>query len=134
MEEHGCIGILNDLEEMIQISNEFAPEHISLMVSDAENHINKIPNAGAIFVGKWSHEVLGDYVAGPSHVMPTGGTAKFISGLNVRTFLKFSPVVNLEKNQALNLSKTAATIGRAEGLTAHSKAAEMRENIKDISF
>ena len=134
VEEHGCIGILNDLEEMIQISNEFAPEHISLMVSDAANHVNKIRNAGAIFVGKWSHEVLGDYVAGPSHVMPTGGTAKFISGLNVRTFLKFSPVVNLEKNQALNLSKTAATIGRAEGLTAHSKAAEMRENIKDISF
>lgn len=134
VEEHGCIAILNDLDEMIQISNEFAPEHISLMVADAENQISRIRNAGAIFVGKWSHEVLGDYVAGPSHVMPTGGTAKFSSGLNVRTFLKFSPVVNLQQDKALTLGKIAATIGRAEGLTAHSKAAEMRENIKDSTL
>ena len=100
------------------------------MVEDAREHVDSITSAGAIFAGELSHEVLGDYVAGPSHVMPTGGTARFGSGLNVRSFLKVSPVVALDDEQSLELGRAAATIGRAEGLTAHAEAAEIREELR----
>ena len=130
VESRGCIAVVNTLDEAIAIANDFAPEHVSLMVEDARAHVGKITSAGAIFAGELSHEVLGDYVAGPSHVMPTGGTARFGSGLNVRSFLKISPVVALDDEQSLELGRAAATIGRAEGLTAHAEAAEIREELR----
>ena len=130
VEGRGCIAVVDSLGEAMAIANDFAPEHVSLMVEDARDHVGSITSAGAIFAGELSHEVLGDYVAGPSHVMPTGGTARFGSGLNVRSFLKVSPVVALNDEQSLELGRAAATIGRAEGLTAHAEAAEIREELR----
>ena len=130
VESRGCIAVVDGVDEAIALANDFAPEHVSLMVEDARSHVGDIRSAGAIFAGELSHEVLGDYVAGPSHVMPTGGTARFGSGLNVRSFLKVSPVIALDDEQSLELGRAAATIGRAEGLTAHAEAAEIREELR----
>jgi histidinol dehydrogenase len=129
VEKQGVIAVIADLDEGFELANAFAPEHVSLMVRDPWSHVGKVKNAGAIFLGDFSHEVLGDYVAGPSHVMPTGGTARFGSGLNVRSFLKFSPVVGLSDKRASQLSKAASVLGRVEGLTAHAEAAEIRDEI-----
>ena len=129
IERRGCVAVVGHLDEAIDLANEFAPEHVSLVIREPKRHAGKIRSAGAIFAGEFSHEVLGDYVAGPSHVMPTGGTARFGSGLNVRTFLKTSPIVALDDDASLILGRAASTIGRAEGLTAHAEAAEIREEI-----
>ncbi len=129
LDNRGYIAVVEQLDDAFTLANEFSPEHISLMIRNPKESLNKISNAGAIFLGDFSHEVLGDYIAGPSHVMPTGGTARFASGLNVRSFLKVSPVVGLGKNTALKLGKIASTLGRAEGLTGHAEAAEIREEL-----
>jgi histidinol dehydrogenase len=125
----GAILVVENIDQAFELANKFAPEHISLMITEPNNHISKIRNAGAIFIGEHSHEVMGDYVAGPSHVMPTSGTAKFNSGLNVNTFLKFSPVVKINKVNSQILSSVAATIAKAEGLNGHAEAAEIRNEI-----
>ena len=129
MDEQGCIAIVDDLDEALELANTFAPEHISLMVLDPWAHVDKVRNAGAVFLGEHSHEVLGDYVAGPSHVMPTGGTARFNSGLGVHSFLKISPLVALDDTTSGELAKSASLIARAEGLTAHAESAEVREEL-----
>ena len=125
----GAILVVDNLDQAFELANKFAPEHISLMITEPNKQISKIRNAGAIFIGEHSHEVMGDYVAGPSHVMPTSGTAKFNSGLNVNTFLKFSPVVKINKANSQILSSVAATIAKAEGLNGHAEAAEIRNEI-----
>ena len=125
----GAILVVDNLDEAFELANKFAPEHISLMITEPDKQISKIRNAGAIFIGEHSHEVMGDYVAGPSHVMPTSGTAKFNSGLNVNTFLKFSPVVKINKANSQILSSVAARIAKAEGLNGHAEAAEIRNEI-----
>ena len=127
LDERGCIAVVSDLQEALALANEFAPEHMSLMVQDPESHVESVRNAGAVFLGELSHEVLGDYVAGPSHVMPTGGSARFSSGLSVRAFLKVSPVVALDGSTSAKLSRAASVIARAEGLTGHAEAAEIRD-------
>ena len=129
IKNRGAILVVDNLDDAFELANNFAPEHISLMIAEPNRHINKIRNAGAIFIGEHSHEVMGDYVAGPSHVMPTSGTAKFNSGLNVNTFLKFSPVVKINKSNSKILSNVAATIAKAEGLDGHAEAAEIRNEI-----
>lgn len=131
MESRGTVVLVRDLDEAMEVANAFAPEHISLMVRDPWKLVPKVRNAGAVFVGEFSHEVLGDYVAGPSHVMPTGGTARFSSGLGVHSFLKFTPVVALDKATALALTPAASAMGRAEGLTGHAEAAEVRLELSD---
>lgn len=131
VEDRGIIAVVADLDEAFDLANAFAPEHVSLMIRDPWSHVRRIRNAGAVFLGDFSHEVLGDYVAGPSHVMPTGGTARFGSGLSVRSFLKFSPVVGLSEGRAARLSHAASVLGRAEGLTAHAEAAEIRTEMSD---
>ena len=128
-QEQGCIALVDDIDDALALANEFAPEHICLMMDDAWQHLGKVQNAGAIFIGDFSHEVLGDYVAGPSHVMPTAGTARFNSGLGVHSFVKISPVVALSGATSVEISKAAAVLGRAEGLTAHAEAAEIREEL-----
>ena len=129
IKNRGAILVVDNLDNAFELANNFAPEHISLMIAEPNRHINKIRNAGAIFIGEHSNEVMGDYVAGPSHVMPTSGTAKFNSGLNVNTFLKFSPVVKINKANSKILSNVAATIAKAEGLDGHAEAAEIRNEI-----
>lgn len=128
-QEQGCIALVDSMDDAIALANEFAPEHLCLMVQDAWEHLGKVRNAGAVFIGDFSHEVLGDYVAGPSHVMPTAGTARFNSGLGVHSFVKVSPVVALGAEKSAAISKAASVLGRAEGLTAHAEAAEIREEL-----
>lgn len=128
-QEQGCIAVVDCMDDALTLANEFAPEHLCLMVQDAWEHLGKVRNAGAVFIGDFSHEVLGDYVAGPSHVMPTAGTARFNSGLGVHSFVKISPVVALSQETSAAISKTASVLGRAEGLTAHAEAAEIREEL-----
>lgn len=129
VEGQGTIAIVEDVERAIELANAFAPEHMCLAVSDPWAWIGKIRNAGAVFVGEFSHEVLGDYVAGPSHVMPTSGTARFNSGVGVHKFLKTIPVIALDDSESIELSRSAAVIARAEGLTAHAEAAEIRQEL-----
>lgn len=128
-QEQGCIAIVACMDDALTLANEFAPEHLCLMVQDGWEHLGKVRNAGAVFIGDFSHEVLGDYVAGPSHVMPTAGTARFNSGLGVHSFVKVSPVVALSQETSAAISRAASVLGRAEGLTAHAEAAEIREEL-----
>lgn len=128
-EQQGCIALLQSMDDALELANQFAPEHLCLMLSDPWAYLGCVRNAGAIFIGDFSHEVLGDYVAGPSHVMPTAGTARFNSGLGVHSFLKISPVVALSRSESAKISKAASVLGRAEGLTAHAEAAEIREEL-----
>ena len=126
IEGQSCIAVVENLDEAIDLANWFAPEHMCLSVSDPWAWVGRVKNTGALFLGEFSHEVLGDYVAGPSHVMPTSGTARFNSGVGVLHFLKSIPIIALSDQDSLDLSQTAAIVARAEGLTAHAEAAEIR--------
>ncbi len=122
----GGIVLTPDLETAVRLADEFAPEHLCLSVRDPEGWAERIRNAGGVFLGEHSCEVLGDYVAGPSHIMPTGGTARFASPLNVLDFVKIINIVGLDAATATRLCSTAARIAQAESLTAHAAAAEWR--------
>ena len=126
LEKSGLIIVVTDMQQAIDLVNTYAPEHLSLMVRDASSYIDKIHNAGAIFVGENSTEVLGDYVAGPSHVMPTMGSARFSSPLGVGDFLKITSVVSLSDEDVKSLGPSAVKIATAEGLTAHARAMALR--------
>jgi len=130
VEGQGCIAVVNDVAEAMELANWFAPEHMCLSVEDPWAWVGAVRNAGALFIGDFSHEVLGDYVAGPSHVMPTSGTARFNSGVGVHTFLKTIPIIALDDAESIALSEAAATMARAEGLTAHAEAAEIRRELE----
>lgn len=129
VEGQGCIAVIPDLEQAMEVANWFAPEHMCLSVEDPWTWVGSVRNAGALFLGDFSHEVLGDYVAGPSHVMPTSGTARFNSGVGVHTFLKTTPIIALGDEESIALSDAAAIMARAEGLTAHAEAAEIRREL-----
>ncbi|MEE3279552.1 MAG: histidinol dehydrogenase [Pseudomonadota bacterium] len=119
-----------DLEQAVAIVNRFAPEHLQLSVHEPEVLLPLVQHAGAIFVGGYSAEVFGDYVAGPSHVLPTYGSARYASGLSVREFQKRSSIIQCSREGAHEIARIASTLADAEGLTAHSAAALARsENI-----
>ena len=122
----GGAVITDNLDEAFEVANTYAPEHLQLSVREPSTWLGKIRNAGTVFLGEYSFEVLGDYVAGPSHSLPTSGTARFASGLNVADFVKITPVIGLNANAAARLSATADTLAQAEGLTAHAAAARAR--------
>ncbi len=126
LDGQGGIVITPDLETAVRLADEFAPEHLCLSVREPEAWAGRIRNAGGIFLGEHSCEVLGDYVAGPSHIMPTGGSARFNSPVNVLDFIKIINVIGLDAETATRLCPTAARIARAESLTAHAAAAEWR--------
>jgi histidinol dehydrogenase len=126
----GGIIITRSLDNSIQLSNEFAPEHLSLMVKTPQDILPKISNAGGIFIGDYSCEVLGDYIAGPSHVMPTSSAAKYRSALSVLDFVKFINIIELKPNKAKYLCSFAKTIAEAEKLNSHAMAAKIREGRK----
>jgi histidinol dehydrogenase len=126
LENRGGAVLTRDLDEAVELSNEYAPEHLALSVRDPWRWVENVRNAGGVFVGEHSFEVLGDYLAGPSHVMPTGGSAKFASPLNVWDFVKIVSLVALDGNTAQMISSLAATIADAEGLDAHQNAALAR--------
>ena len=122
----GGVGVVDDLIQAVELSNAYAPEHLCLLVDDPEALLPLVRHAGGVFLGSASPEVLGDYVAGPSHIMPTGQTARFASPVGVRSFLKTISVVRLSADRAAALAPSAARLARAEGLEGHARAAERR--------
>jgi histidinol dehydrogenase len=131
LETRGGAVVAKDMEEAIALADEFAPEHLCLAVRDAAAWAEKVRNAGGLFVGESSPEAMGDFTAGPSHVMPTAGSARFSSPLNVLDFLKITNVVAVGEDALREWGPAAAAIARVEGLTAHARAIEMRlENQK----
>lgn len=126
LQNRGKVVLLDNLDDALDLANKIAPEHLCLMVEDPWTWAGKVKNAGGLFLGEFSPEVMGDYVAGPSHVMPTGGTARFNSALGVHQFLKTMPVVGLNKNDFGMLGEAAVQMAHAEGLTGHSAAIRIR--------
>jgi len=126
LKDKGGIVLVPDMDTAVGLVNDYAPEHVSLMVKDAWTWAEKVRNAGGVFIGDDSPEVVGDYVAGPSHVMPTGGTAHFSSPVTLDDFLKVTSVVAIDRKTLGKIGPAAATIARAEGLDAHSQAVEVR--------
>jgi histidinol dehydrogenase len=126
LENRGGAVLTRDLEEAVELANEYAPEHLGLSVRDPWRWIEKVQNSGGVFMGEHSFEVLGDYLAGPSHVMPTGGSARFASPLNVWDFVKIVSLIALDEGTAQAISPIAATIAAAEQLDAHADAALLR--------
>ena len=122
----GALILVETLEQAAEVSNRIAPEHLELMVEDDQELIKNIRHAGAIFSGKYSAEVLGDYCAGPNHVLPTAGTARFSSPLGVYDFQKRSSVIQASKSGASEMAKIASILARSEGLTAHERSAKYR--------
>lgn len=126
LKQHGALIKVADLDEAFSIVNRIAPEHLELSFDGAADAVAKIKNAGAIFVGRYTAEALGDYVAGPNHVLPTAGTAYFSSPLGVYDFQKRSSIIECSAEGASVLAKSASVLARAEGLEAHACSAEYR--------
>ena len=124
--ENGGVVLVASLEEALELANLYAPEHLCLSVRHPHAWLGRVENAGGVFLGEHSGEALGDYIAGPSHVMPTSGTARYSAALAVRDFLKAIPVVGLSEEAARRLAGPAALLARAEGLEAHARALEKR--------
>ncbi len=129
----GGIVITRDLAEALELANAFAPEHLCLSLVDPWDLVGAVRNAGGVFVGEYSFEVLGDYVAGPSHSMPTGGSARFASPVNVLDFVKITSVVALNEGGMEAIAEAAEILAEAEGLTAHANAARIRRK-GDVAF
>ena len=123
---NGAIIFVKHMEEAIELVNFIAPEHLELIFKNAKKFINKIKNAGAIFIGPNTPEAIGDYIAGPNHVLPTSGTAKFSSGLGVIDFYKRTTIVNCNKKNLNIIGKHAITLAKAEGLEAHARSILLR--------
>jgi len=122
----GALILVANLDEACELANRIAPEHLELAVRDPERWLGRVRHAGAIFLGRYSAEVLGDYCAGPNHVLPTSRTARFSSPLGVYDFQKRSSVIHLSRAGARALGPVAATLARGEGLPAHARSAEYR--------
>lgn len=120
------IVVVPDIDTAVDLSNEYAPEHLCLLVEDPWALVGKVKNAGGIFLGERSFEVLGDYVAGPSHIMPTGGTARFASPVNVDDFRKVISLIGLNESALKRIGPAARKLAEAEGLTAHAAAVQRR--------
>ena len=122
----GVAVIVTNTAEAIEVANSAAPEHLCILTADADELIDKVKNAGGLFVGEWSAEIMADYIAGPSHVMPTGGTARFSSALSVRDFIRVTPVLTFDDATFLELSQHAELLAKLEGLQGHAAASEYR--------
>ncbi|TVR91477.1 MAG: histidinol dehydrogenase [Trueperaceae bacterium] len=126
LEQRGMVAIVESVAQALEVANAYAPEHLCLLVEDPWSWVGAVEHAGGVFVGAHSMEALGDYVAGPSHVMPTGGTARYASALNVRHFQRLVPVVGLTPAALAAIGPAGALMARAEGLEAHARAIESR--------
>jgi len=126
LRERGALIVCKDMDEACDVANYIAPEHLELSVDDPEALLAKIRHAGAIFMGRYTSEPLGDYCAGPNHVLPTSRTARFSSPLGVYDFQKRSSLIMVSKEGSDTLGRTASVLARGEGLTAHARSAEYR--------
>ncbi len=128
LRERGALVTTRDLDEAVEVANRIAPEHLELSVADPQSLTGRIRHAGAIFMGRYTAEALGDYCAGPNHVLPTSRTARFSSPLGVYDFQKRSSLIMASAAGAVELGKVASVLARGEGLTAHARSAEYRLN------
>jgi len=126
IEERGAIIVAKDMDEAIDLMNEIAPEHLEVVTKDPMSLLDSIKHAGAIFLGENTPEPIGDYVAGPNHTLPTGGTAKFYSPLSVENFLKKSSIISMSKQGIKEIGEQCALIANTEGLTAHEESVRIR--------
>jgi len=131
LQGYGAIIVTQSWQESAEISNRIAPEHLELMVSNSDEMIEQIRHAGAIFAGLYSAESLGDYCAGPNHVLPTAGTARFSSPLGVYDYQKRSSLIQVSQKGAEHIAQIASVLARCEGLTGHARSAEYRLNDHD---
>ena len=125
-ESKGLFFVVDNIIDSIELSNLIAAEHVSILSEKVVNNYKSIVNAGGIFLGDDSAEVFGDYIAGPSHVMPTGGSARFNSALNVRYFLKYQPFINLSKKEVLSVIDEVINLAELENLDGHAQSALKR--------
>ena len=126
LENYGYILIADSMEEAVKAANEIASEHLEIVTKDPFQVMTKIRNAGAIFIGEYASEPLGDYFAGPNHVLPTNGTAKFFSPLSVDDFIKKSSIVYYSREALETVHEDIETFAKAEGLTAHANSIAVR--------
>lgn len=126
LEQYGAILLVDSLDEGLDVVNKLAPEHLEVMTADPLDLLGRIETAGAIFLGPYSSEPVGDYFAGPNHILPTNGTARFSSPLNVDDFLKKSSLIRYSKEALRRDASSIATLARHEGLEAHARAVEIR--------
>jgi histidinol dehydrogenase len=124
--ERGYLVTVKTLEEAVEVANAYAPEHLCLLVENPWQLVPRVKHAGGLFIGEHSMEALGDYLAGPSHVMPTSGTARFSSAINLRDFQKVIPFVAMSEKSLNHIGAAAAKMARSEGLEAHARAIESR--------
>jgi len=129
LEEFGAVILARDADEACALADEIAPEHLHIATEDAEHLVEKIRHAGAIFLGNYTPVALGDYAAGPSHVLPTSGTARFASGLSANDFLRTNSILHFTRKGMMNLAPDVQVLATKEGLTAHRASVEIR--IKD---
>jgi len=126
IEERGAIIVTSTMEEAIELMNEIAPEHLEVVTADPMSLLDSIKHAGAIFLGENTPEPIGDYIAGPNHTLPTGGTAKFYSPLSVENFLKKSSIISMSQQGIQEIGEQCALIANTEGLTAHEESVRIR--------
>jgi histidinol dehydrogenase len=126
LRDRGALILVRDLEHACAIANRIAPEHLEISTHSARRWLSRIRHAGAIFLGPYSSEALGDYCAGPNHVLPTSRTARFSSPLGVTDFQKRSSVIEVSAQGAQTLGRMASRLAHAEGLAAHARSAELR--------
>lgn len=124
--DFGCAIVTRDLEEAVELANEIAPEHLEVVTAQPEDLLPGIRNAGAVFLGSWSPEPLGDYLAGPNHVLPTSGTARFFSPLSVTGFLKTMSVIQYDKSALAPVKDEIIALAQSEKLTAHANSIQVR--------
>jgi histidinol dehydrogenase len=128
IDKNGILCAVETVEEAVELANIYAPEHLLLMVDRSSSYVDMIRNAGCIVLGKKGTVAIGDYAAGPSHVLPTGGTARFASPLTVLDFVKITSVINVDEASLKRLGPIVESLARAEGLDAHAMAVEKRLN------
>ena len=126
LDKFGVIILTKNIDECVEIANALAPEHLQIMTQNPRTILSRIKHAGAIFLGAYTPVALGDYIAGPSHVLPTSGTARFSSGLSVNDFLKRSSVITYSRSALKNAYNDIAEISGSEGLDAHTQSVQIR--------
>ena len=124
--EWGLIVLCEDLESCLELSNQFAPEHLELLVEDPYSIVSKVSNAGAVFIGHWTPEAVGDYLAGPNHTLPTSGTARFSGALSVETFMKNTSLIEFTQAAFLQTSDAIIELATSEGLHSHAESIKIR--------
>ena len=126
LKRFGAVLVVDDLDAAVELANRIAPEHLELQINEPFEHIGQIRNAGAVFLGHYTPEPVGDYVAGPNHVLPTGGTARFASALSLDHFLKKTSIIHYSKSAFKKEAADVIRLAELEGLDAHVRSIKIR--------